>query len=174
MAKKPFRGGKSKKKASPGNMMAQIQQMQQEMAEAQAGEYLEEVREAGTLEVLDGRSDLTVQEAGPLARTDFFPGLGYQTRAVGRVFGLDVNEISDPVVSNQNVFLIQTLEKIPADSAAWEEQKETQKAQGSFTVQQQRLEQWITAMREAADIVDRREEVFQATQGQAAPTGGLF
>lgn len=34
MAKKPFRGGKSKK-ASPGNMMAQIQQMQQEMAEAQ-------------------------------------------------------------------------------------------------------------------------------------------
>ncbi len=36
MAKKPFRGGKSKKKASPGNMMAQIQQMQQDMAEAQA------------------------------------------------------------------------------------------------------------------------------------------
>jgi DNA-binding protein YbaB len=37
MAKKPYRGGKStKKKASPGNMMAQIQQMQQEMAEAQA------------------------------------------------------------------------------------------------------------------------------------------
>ena len=43
-----------------------------------------------------------------------------------------------------------------------------------FTVQQQRLEQWIAAMREAADIVDRREQVFQAPQGQAAPTGGLF
>ena len=36
MAKKPFRGGKTKKKASPGTMMAQIQQMQQDMAEAQA------------------------------------------------------------------------------------------------------------------------------------------
>jgi nucleoid-associated protein EbfC len=36
MAKKPYRGGKSKKKAGAGNMMAQIQQMQQEMAEAQS------------------------------------------------------------------------------------------------------------------------------------------
>ncbi len=34
MAKKPYRG-KSKKKGQSGNMMAQIQQMQQEMAEAQ-------------------------------------------------------------------------------------------------------------------------------------------
>jgi peptidyl-prolyl cis-trans isomerase D len=145
-----------------------------EMAKAQAQEYLEEVREAGTLEVLDGRGDLTVQEVGPHARTEFFPGLGYQSRSVGTAFGLDVNEISDPVVSSSNVFLIQTLEKIPADSTAWEEQKETQKAQGIFSVQQQRLEQWISAMKEAADIVDRREEALQAPQGQSAPTGGLF
>jgi truncated hemoglobin YjbI len=93
---------------------------------------------------------------------------------VGTAFGLDVNEISDPVVSSSNVFLIQTLEVISADSTAWEESKETQKAQGIFTVQQQRLEQWINAMRDAADIVDRREEVLQAAQGQSAPTGSLF
>lgn len=35
MAKKPYRG-KPKKKAQSGNMMAQIQQMQQDMAEAQS------------------------------------------------------------------------------------------------------------------------------------------
>jgi peptidyl-prolyl cis-trans isomerase D len=144
-----------------------------EMAKAQAEEFMEEVREAGTLEILDGRRDLTVLEVGPFARTEFFPGFGYQSRSVGTAFGLDVNEISDPVVSSSNVFLIQTLERIPADSAAWEELKETQRAQGIFTVQQQRLEQWITAMREASDIVDRREEVLQASQATQTG-GGLF
>jgi DNA-binding YbaB/EbfC family protein len=36
MAKKPYRGSKGKKKGGAGNMMAQIQQMQQEMADAQS------------------------------------------------------------------------------------------------------------------------------------------
>jgi DNA-binding YbaB/EbfC family protein len=35
MAKRPFRGRKKKKGPNPGNLMAQVQQMQQEMAEAQ-------------------------------------------------------------------------------------------------------------------------------------------
>ncbi len=89
-------------------------------------------------------------------------------------FGLELDQISEPVVTNSNVFLIQALERIPADSTAWEEQKDLQRAQSVFTVQQQRLDQWIAAMRETADIVDRREEVFQSSRGQGAPTGGLF
>lgn len=144
------------------------------MARTEAEEMVVEAREAGTLEILEGRDQLTVQEAGPNTRVEFFPGLGYQSQAVGAAFGLDVDEISDPVVTNSNVFLIQGLERIPADSLAWEEQKATQRAQSGFTVQQQRLEQWITAMREAADIVDRREEVFQTPQGQTASTASRF
>jgi len=75
------------------------------------------------------------------------------------------------VVTNNNVFLIQTLEKIQADSLAWEEGKALQRAQGVFSVQQQRLDQWIAAMREAADIEDRREQLFQTPQGQTANSG---
>jgi parvulin-like peptidyl-prolyl isomerase len=101
----------------------------------------------------------------------FFPGLGYQNKAVGAAFGLEVDEISDPVVTNSNVYLIQALDRIPADSAAWEEQRVMQRAQSAFAVQQQRLEQWILAMREAADIDDRREEVFQAPTGQTTNSG---
>ncbi len=93
---------------------------------------------------------------------------------MGVIFGLELNEISDPVTTNSNVFLLQLLERTEADSLAWEEQKAEQRAQSVFTVQQQRLDQWIAAMREAADIVDSREEVFQAPQGQTASTGGIF
>jgi peptidyl-prolyl cis-trans isomerase D len=142
-----------------------------ETARAEAESLLERARGAGTLEVLEGEDNLTVEEAGPLSRLEFFPGLGYQNNAVGEAFGLDVDEISDPVVTNTNVFLIQSLEKIPADSAAWEEQSAMQRAQSAFAVRQQRLEQWIVAMREASDIEDRREEVFQAPRGQTTSSG---
>ena len=135
---------------------------------------MEQARAAGTLEVLDGKDRLTVQEAGPNARPEFFPGLGYQSKAVGAAFGLESEEISDPVVTNSNVFLIQSLEKVSADSLAWEEQKDMQRARSVFTVQQQRLEQWIVAMRESANIVDLREQAFQAPRGQATSNGGLF
>jgi hypothetical protein len=145
-----------------------------ERAREDAQALVEEARTAGTLQVLNGRDGLEVLEIGPLARTDFFPGLGYQGEVIGTVFALDVDEISDPVATGSNVFLIQTLEIQPADSVAWEEGLEIQRAQSGFTIQQQRLEQWINAMREAADIVDRREELFNQPRGGAVPTGGLF
>ncbi len=144
------------------------------MARAEAEELVQEARAAETLEVLDGKDGLTVQEAGPNARPEFFPGLGYQSKAVGAAFGLELEEISDPVVTNSNVFLIQALEKVSADSLAWEEQRDMQRARSVFTVQQQRLEQWIVAMRESANIVDLREQAFQAPRGQATSNGGLF
>ncbi|NNM06929.1 MAG: hypothetical protein HKO65_17665 [Gemmatimonadetes bacterium] len=145
-----------------------------EVSRAEAEELLARARDAGSLEALDGVDGLSVAMAGPLSRSEFFPGLGYQNEAVGAAFGLEPNEIGNPVVTDSNVFLVQLLEKTQADSLAWEEQKANQRAQSVFTVQQQRLDQWIAAMREAADIVDRREQVFQAPQGQNASTGGIF
>ena len=142
-----------------------------EMAKLEAEGLVAQARAAGSLEVLEGRDQLTVAEAGPLARVEFFPGLGYQNKAVGAAFGLEIDEISDPVVTNNNVFLIQALEKIEADSLAWDEGKALQRAQGVFSVQQQRLDQWVAAMREAADIDDRREQVFQTPQGQTTNSG---
>jgi peptidyl-prolyl cis-trans isomerase D len=159
-------------------LIEQYLRLEKKMALAleEAEELVVVAREAGSLDALEGRDGLTVETAGPLARNAFFPGLGYQSASVGAAFGLDIDEISDPVDSNNNVFLIQAVERIPADSTAWEEQKETQRAQAVFSVQQQRLEQWIVAMREAADINDQREAVFQASQQQSqnASTGGLF
>jgi len=145
-------------------------------AQIQAQELLGEVRSAGTLEGLDGQDELLLQEVGPLSPLEYFAGLGYQNSAVGAANGLDQGEISDPIVSENNVYLIQLLERIPADSTAWEEQKEFQRSQSLFRVQQQRLDQWIAGMREASDIVDRREEVLQASQNQslASQTGGMF
>ena len=142
-------------------------------AETDALALVARARAAGTLEVLAEEGGLEVQEVGPFNRTEFFPGLGAQNKAVGVAFGLEEGQISDPVSSDNNVFLIQTLERIPADSTAWEEGLDLQRAQAVFQVQQQRLQQWIEGMREIADIIDNREAVFRASQ-QQAQTGGTF
>lgn len=145
-----------------------------ETALAEAQELMPQVRTAGTLEVLDGQDGLQVQEAGPLTSLEFFPGLGYQDTAIGVASGLAEGEISDPVSSANNVYIIEMLERIPADSLAWSEQLEMQRSQSLFRVQQQRLEQWLGGLREAADIVDRRDEVFQTSRSRASQPGGLF
>jgi len=169
-------GTQSLEEASPNIRRILLVEKKAAMAREEAREMAARAREAGTLEVLDNGDDLLVREAGPGTRNDFFEGLGVQNKAVGQAFGLEEGEIGDPISWNNNVYLVQTLEKIPADSAAFEEQKENQRAQLSFQVQQQRLQQWIQGLRDAADIVDRREEVFSANQAaQAAqPPGGLF
>jgi peptidyl-prolyl cis-trans isomerase D len=146
-----------------------------EAARLEARELVNQAREAGSLEELEDGDQLVAQESGPSSRSQFFPGLGVRNPAVGAAFGLEVNAISDPVVWNNNVYIVQPLEFIPADSAAFEEEKANQRARLAFTVQQQRLQQWIEGLREVARIVDRREAVFQASQtAQANQPTGLF
>ncbi len=48
-----------------------------DVAREEAAGRVEAARSAGTLQILDGEDDLTVQEAGPLSRAEFFPGIGY-------------------------------------------------------------------------------------------------
>lgn len=146
-----------------------------ELARAEAEAMVERARAAGTLEVLDDGDQFIVQEAGPGTRSQFFSGLGVQNKAIGAAFGLEVNEISDPVVWNNNIYMVQPLEHTQADSAAFEEEKATQRARLAFTVQQQRLQQWVQGLREVARIVDNRESVFGANRNaQAAQPSGLF
>jgi hypothetical protein len=147
-----------------------------EAVRMEARDLVSQAREAGSLEILDDGDQLTVQESGPSSRSQFFPGLGVRNPAIGAAFGLEVNGISDPVVWNNNVYIVQPLEFIPADSSAFEAEKADQRARLAFTVQQQRLQQWIEGLREVARIVDRREAVFQAseTAQQAGQRTGLF
>lgn len=116
---------------------------------------------------------LEVRSAGPFARVDFVPGIGRQNTAIGTAFALDPGEVSDAVATPANVFVMELLARSPADSLAWVEQKEEQRQATLRTLQNQRLEEWISALRAAARIVDRRDEVLQpadeTTQTQLPP-----
>ncbi len=134
---------------------------------------LEEARELAA-EVHSGRSlsevasefGLEVRDAGPFARNDFAPGLGRHNAAIGTAFGLEVGEVSDAIEANRNAYVIERTGSEAADSLAWVEQVTLQRAQAVNAIRQQRLEQWIEALRATARIVDRREDVLNPPDDQ--------
>ena len=130
----------------------------------------EAAREGGTLEQIAARLEADIEESPPFSRSDFVPGLGRQNTVIGTAFGLEPGQLSGVVEANGRAFVIELTERIPADSTAWEEQKVVQRAMIGGTLGQQRLDQWITSLRERASIVDRRREVFRAQEEAANQT----
>ena len=107
---------------------------------------------------------LELRDAGPFTRTEFVSGLGADNPAVGTAFGLQVGEVSDAVQSNQNAFVIERTASEAADSLAWAGQVDVQRIMLLNAIRDQRLREWIAALRENADIVDRRDEVLNPTE----------
>lgn len=139
------------------------------LAEAQS---LAEGVEAGrSLSDVAAEAGLEIREAGPFTRSDFVPGLGYRTPAVGAAFGIGIDEVSAPVESNQNVYLLERVGSEAADSTAWQAQVATQRMQATAGDRAARPELWLAALRAAADVVDRRAEVLAPADEQTASPG---
>lgn len=128
------------------------------MDEAQT--VAEQVRAGRTLDEVAREMALEVRDAGPFSRNENVPGLGRFNAVIGSAFGLEIGEVSDAVQANQNAFVVELTALEAADSMAWLDQIDFQRAQLVRALQEQRLYQWIDGLREDAEIVDRREEVL--------------
>ena len=137
-----------------------------EAAAEEASEFVAEVRAGRSLTEVAPEFALEVRDAGPFTRNDFVLGLGRFNAAVGASFGLEVGDVSDVVVANQNVFVIERTALQPADSLAWVEQADVQRERETVLAQQVRLNLWIEALRQSANIVDRREQVLRPVEEQ--------
>jgi len=132
----------------------------------EARALVEEVRQGRSLAEVAREIGLEALDAGPFARDEFVSGLGRHNAAVGTAFGLAIGEVSDAIRANTNAFVIERTGAEPADSTAWLDQLDLQRAQTVAMMRQQRLNQWIDALRESADIVDRREQVLNPPEDQ--------
>ena len=140
-----------------------------EAAAEEAREFADEVRTGSSLSEVAREFALEVRDAGPFTRNEFVFGLGRFNAAVGAAFGLEVGGVSDVVEANQNVFVIERTASQPADSVTWMAQVDLQRQQQLLIARQSRLNLWIEALRQSANIVDRREQVLApADEEQAA------
>jgi peptidyl-prolyl cis-trans isomerase D len=124
-----------------------------------ARDAVDRIRGGESLEAVAGSVGVEVREAGPFARSDVVPGLGQMNAAIGTAFGLQPGEISGAIDADRQVYIIQTVSRTDASREAWEEQKATQRAQVSQALAQQRWENFLTALREDARVVDSRAEL---------------
>jgi parvulin-like peptidyl-prolyl isomerase len=105
---------------------------------------------------------LSVQRFGPFTRVKPPGYLGREPVVVGAAFGLRVGERSGVIVGEGGDFIIESLGRTMADSAAWVAQKEAQRTQLLTAMRQARIQQYVDALRAKAKIVDRRKQIFRS------------
>ncbi len=142
-------------------------QKKMKMAEAEAQKVVDMVKGGEPLAKVASNLHLEMRHAGPFTQDDFVPGIGRQNAAIGAAFALQPGQVSGVVTTSSNVYVIENIDRIPADSTAWLNQKQQQRQTFISTEQQQRLQQWITALRASANIVDRREQVLKPADSDA-------
>jgi len=160
--------------ATPGIESTLRFERKMERARAEAQQVVERVRGGGGLPNIAAESGLEVRAAGPFARDDFVPGIGRYNAVVGAAFGLPIGQVSDVVSTPTNHYVLEVLQRTDADSAAWREQLPQQRQQAEALVQQQRLQEWIEALRANARIVDRRAIVLAPVDEDAVQMPLMF
>ena len=130
--------------------------------------------------LLKGTSDLAaaasahglqVERFGPFARIRPPSYLAREPVVVGAAFGLKVGERSGVLEGESGYFIIQSLERKPADSTAWLAQRDVQRTQFRQAAMQARMQQYMEDVRARAKIVDRRKDIFKS---QAASADALL
>jgi peptidyl-prolyl cis-trans isomerase D len=116
---------------------------------------------AGTpLAEIAAHYNMQPQQAGPFTRGDFVPGLGRLNAAVGAAFGLQPGQISPLIEAEQQLFLIRSVARQEPDRAEWEAQRGEQRERVLQAIGDTRWNQYMTALREDATIIDNRRQVL--------------
>jgi peptidyl-prolyl cis-trans isomerase D len=139
-----------------------------ERTRAMGRELVDRITAGATLEEAAAATGHEVRDAGPFTRLDFVPGVGTANATIGAAFGLEVGETSSLLETPDAFHVIRVTDRTPADREAWQEQLQQQRQQVMSTLQSQRLNQFLDALRRQAEIVDNRDEVLQ--QPDAAAT----
>jgi len=132
-------------------------------------QVVDRLESGASLEEAAASAALAVRDAGPFTRLDFVPGLGAANPAIGAAFGLEVGETSGLIETPDAYYILRVTDRTEADREAWESQREQQRQQVVASLQNQRLTEFLDALRDAADVEDNRDEVLQPGDEAAIP-----
>lgn len=129
---------------------------------ARAERLYEEIRGEADLAAAARARGLEAQQYGPFPRTNPPSYLSREPLVLGTAFGLEVGERSGLIKGRDGYYVVQLRSRQTADSAAWLQQRDTQREQLLQVARQTRIRSYIEGLRAAAKIVDRRKEIFKA------------
>ena len=108
------------------------------------------------------------REFGPFSRVN--PPLT-SPLVVGAAFGLDVEQRSGILDTEDGIYILRSLAHTKADSAKFVKELDEYRARSVNAARQERVRSYIGALRSAAKIVDNRDKVLQQDTAQQAQPG---
>lgn len=129
--------------------------------------YLKRLEAGATMAQAAAEMKLPNREFGPFSRIN--PPLTNPV-VVGTAFGLKQGERSGVLDTKDGIYVIQALDHIKADSAKFSKELEEYRARMINVAKQERVRNYLAALRKSAKIVDNREKVLRSTPAQA-PAG---
>ncbi len=106
-------------------------------------------------------ANVTARKVGPFKPSDSPSGIGRDLAFIGTAIGLKPGEISKPFEGARGFYVVKMLSKAPFDSTLYATERVglrdqlLQDKRGKFT------QEWLTALREKADIEDFRYKFFR-------------
>jgi peptidyl-prolyl cis-trans isomerase D len=132
-----------------------------------AEEIRAEVGQGGTLAQVATRRGLNYTEPDAFSR---LAPLVERPELSGAAFGTPVGEVSAVIAADEGVWLLQALERTPADSAQFAAELPGLRARELQSLRQLRVREFIAALREGASITDRRAELYRTDAQTEAQT----
>ena len=84
--------------------------------------------------------------------------------AIGAAFSLPIGSVSNPIRTEDGVVVMRVDRRVESDRAKWEEQKVTQRQGLMQGLRQQRIQAFLTQLRNDAKIDDKRKQLAQAAR----------
>jgi len=119
---------------------------------------------ATSLERTAKAANKTVVTSTTFTPTGYVADLGRMTEAIGAAFRLPVGAVSQPIETSTDVVVMRVDRRVPADSAAWVKQKDTQRQNVLRDLRRQRVEEFLSDLRQVATVTDNRKVVEAAAK----------
>ena len=146
---------------------AVLEEKKRAAAEAIAHDAERRLASGQTLEQVAQAMRLPIQTVGPFGRTGNVAVLGAATEAVGLAFRLQVGQRSGLLQGPEGFFFMEPTRRVRADSAAFEKQKEEERAGVIRAARQVRVQSYLDALRREAKVTDNRAALLKPQASDA-------
>jgi peptidyl-prolyl cis-trans isomerase D len=135
-----------------------------ELAKSVADNFAKRVAEGSSVTQAATALGLPHQQLGPFTRIN--PAIP-SPRVVGAAFGVEQGKTSGAIQANEGIYFLHVVKHEPADSAEFIKGIDDFRARQVRLATQDRVRNYLTALKNSAKVTDRRAEIFR-TEAQAS------